>query len=198
MEYSMRLELTLVCSLNVLQLVMVLCRSHTLFFLECVYLSLLYSSLIFDMFLSLCVCVLEWFWISLRVIFFLCVGECVSWGYFYVFMFGSAVWNLLVTFWEFLSVCIYIYISMYTCVCVCVCVCVYIYIYIYVYFQLDAFVREHVWHKVKLMGNQCDMNLVMFVVGMVFIHFLCIYIYIYIYVYLFPFVYMYDSCFIQL
>ena len=54
MEYSMRLELTGVCPF---QLVMGLYRSHPLFFFECVYLSLLYPSLIFDMFLSLCVCV---------------------------------------------------------------------------------------------------------------------------------------------
>ena len=45
-----------------------------LFFFLCVYHSLFYPSLIFDMFLSLCV--LEWFRISLTVnFFFLC--ECV-------------------------------------------------------------------------------------------------------------------------
>ena len=59
MGHSMRLELTRVCSLNDFQLVMGLFRGHPIFFLECVYLSLLYPSLIFDMFLSLClrVCV---------------------------------------------------------------------------------------------------------------------------------------------
>ena len=76
MGYSIRLEITLVCSLNVFQLVMGLCKGHSLFFLEYVYRSLLYPSLIFDIFLSLCVCVLEWFCISLIVIFLLCV--CVS------------------------------------------------------------------------------------------------------------------------
>ena len=65
MGYSMRLELTLVCSLNVFQLVRlwVLYKGYSPFFLECVYFSLLYPSLIFDVFV--CVCVLEWFWISL-------------------------------------------------------------------------------------------------------------------------------------
>ena len=56
MGYSMRLELTRVYSLNDFQLVMGLYRGHLLFFLKCVYLSLLYPSLIFDMF-CLCVCV---------------------------------------------------------------------------------------------------------------------------------------------
>ena len=57
MGYSMRLELPLVCSLNVFQLVMGLYRGHPLFFIDCVYLRLLYPSLIYDGFLSLCVCV---------------------------------------------------------------------------------------------------------------------------------------------
>ena len=43
-------------------------RGHLLFFFECVYLSLLYPSLMFDTFCH-SVCVLEWFWISLTVIF---------------------------------------------------------------------------------------------------------------------------------
>ena len=51
MVYSMRLELTCVCSFNDFLLVMGLFRGHPLFFLECVYLSLLYPSLIFDMLL---------------------------------------------------------------------------------------------------------------------------------------------------
>ena len=54
MGYSMRLELTRVCSLNDFQLVMALYRGPPLFSLQCVYLSLLYPSLIFDMFLLLC------------------------------------------------------------------------------------------------------------------------------------------------
>ena len=59
MGYSMRLEFARVCSLNDFQLVMGLYRGRPLFlfFLEYVYLSLLNPSLIFDMFLSLCVCV---------------------------------------------------------------------------------------------------------------------------------------------
>ena len=57
MGYSMRLKLTHVCSLNDFQLVMGLYRGFPLFFLECIYLSLLYPSLIFDMCLSLCVLV---------------------------------------------------------------------------------------------------------------------------------------------
>ena len=82
MGYSMRLELTRVCSLNDFKLVIGLYRGHPLFFLECIYFCLLYTSLIFDMFLLLllllcvcvcvCVCVLEWFGISLTVIFPLC------------------------------------------------------------------------------------------------------------------------------
>ena len=54
--YSMRLELTRVCSLNDFQLVMGSYRGLPLFFLECLYLRQLYPSLIFDMFLWLCVC----------------------------------------------------------------------------------------------------------------------------------------------
>ena len=42
--------------------------------------------------------------------------------------------------------CVYIYIYIYIYICVCVCVCV------SVCFQLDVFIREHVWHKVWLMG----------------------------------------------
>ena len=68
-------------------------RGHPLFFLECVYLSLLYPSLIFDMFLlCVCVCVSEWFWISL--LFFLCVCVCVSWRFFCVCMFGVCMFEV--------------------------------------------------------------------------------------------------------
>ena len=94
MAYSIRLELTCVCSLNDFS-VAGLYRGLPLFFLECVYLSLIYPSLIFDMFLSLCVCVcvraraLEWFWISLTVIFPLC--ERVSWGFLCECMCGRVV-----------------------------------------------------------------------------------------------------------
>ena len=49
MGYSMRLELTHVCSLNGFQLAMGIYMSVTpLFFLECVYLSRLYPSFAFD------------------------------------------------------------------------------------------------------------------------------------------------------
>ena len=51
MGYSIRLQLTLACSLNAFQLVVCLYRGHPLFFLECVYPGLLYSALIYDMFL---------------------------------------------------------------------------------------------------------------------------------------------------
>ena len=64
MGHSVRLELTCVSTLIHFQLVIGLYRGHPLFFLDCVYLSLLYPSLIFDVFLScvcVCVCVLEWF-----------------------------------------------------------------------------------------------------------------------------------------
>ena len=46
------------------------------FFLECVYFGLLYPSLIFDMFIvvSVCVCVLEWFGVSLTA--FFCIMGC--------------------------------------------------------------------------------------------------------------------------
>ena len=52
-------------------------------FLECVYFGLLYLSLIFDMFIVVCVCVcmcvcvyvlkLEWFWVSLKAFFCMCI-----------------------------------------------------------------------------------------------------------------------------
>ena len=58
MGYSMRLELTLVSSINESCLVgPVFIRVFGAFFLECVYFGLLYPSLIFDMFIVVCVCV---------------------------------------------------------------------------------------------------------------------------------------------
>ena len=57
MKYSVRHELTYVCSLNKFQLVMGLYRRLPFFSMERVYLRLVYPSLIFNMFLSLCVCV---------------------------------------------------------------------------------------------------------------------------------------------
>ena len=53
----MKLELFCICSLNDFQLLMGLYRGHPLFFLECIYLSLLYSSLTFNVFFIVCVCV---------------------------------------------------------------------------------------------------------------------------------------------
>ena len=111
--------------------------SHPLFFLECVYLSLLYPSLIFDMFLLLllllCVCVC------------VCIGVVLGFtnSYFssmcvlgiFLCMCGSVVLNLQVTFFLIVFVCVYVYtylcmfvcvhifIYIYVCVCVCVCVC---------------------------------------------------------------------------
>ena len=92
MGYHIRLELKKVCSFNDFRLVMRL-YSDDLFSLVRVYLSLLYPSLIFDMFLSLRVCVftLEWFRISITVIFPLCVHECVCLGDLCVCMCGSVV-----------------------------------------------------------------------------------------------------------
>ena len=91
MGHSVRLELTCVSTLIHFQLVIGLYRGHPLFFLDCVYLSLLYPSLIFDVFLSLCVCVCVcvcWsgFSISLTVIFSLNVREWVSWRFFCVYI----------------------------------------------------------------------------------------------------------------
>ena len=148
MGYSMRVEIPRVCSLNDFHLLMGLYGGPHLFFFQCVDLSLLYPSLIFDMLLSWCVCVLEWFLISLTVIFLcvcvcVCVCVCESWRFLFVRMCGSVVWNLLVTFLRIIIVCVYLYISMYVCVhflslslsiyiyiyiytCVCVSVCVYV------------------------------------------------------------------------
>ena len=76
----------------------VLYRGHTLNFLECVYSSLLYPSLIFDLFLSLCVCVCVCgVVLGFTNSYFLPrVWECVSWGFLCIC--GSVVLNLLVTF----------------------------------------------------------------------------------------------------
>ena len=130
----------------------VLYRGYSSFFLERVYFSLLYPLLIFDMFIVVCVPKLEWFWVSLSIIFllcacvcvcvrvsvclcdFLCVGLCG-----FKFTGSSFPFSCLYVYTcLYMSVCIYIYIYICVCVCVCVCVC----------FQLDAFVWEHVWHKV--------------------------------------------------
>ena len=130
----MKLELTHACSLNDFLLVMGIYRGHSFVFLECIYLSLLYPSFYLICFCR-CVCVwvyvLEWFWISLTVIFPLCVWESVlriSYGYMCGLKFTS---NFIPN--SFCQ-CIDIRISIYLLICIC--------------FQLDAFVREHVWYKV--------------------------------------------------
>ena len=126
----------------------VLYRGLPLFFLECVYHTLLYTSLIFEMVLLLRVFVsVRWsgFGFHYQLSFF-CVCVCVCWWF--LCMWGSVLLNLLITFLLTFFVCIGIHMSKY----------VYIYIYIYIYlcvclcFQIDAFVREHIWHKVYLMG----------------------------------------------
>ena len=89
-------------------------------FLECVNFGLLYMSLIFDMFIVVCVCVfaLEWFWISLTAL-FVCVG---------VYHGEFCGLNLLVDLSPFFCICIHI--SVYVCIWV------------------FSFVWEHVWHNV--------------------------------------------------
>ena len=75
MGYSMRLELTRASSINDLSGQTSLYRGRYSSFLECVYFSLLYPSLIFDIFVVVCVyvCVfvlaLEGFWVSLTAFF---------------------------------------------------------------------------------------------------------------------------------
>ena len=144
MGYSMRLEHTLVHSwmfFSWFRLWVYIEVISPPLPLECVYFSLLYPSLIFDMFLLLlllCVCMLEWFWISLTVIFLLCVWVTGCLGDFLCV--GLCVFKFTFNSFHFLSVYICIYISMYIYICVCVCVCV--------CFRLNAFVWEHVWYKV--------------------------------------------------
>ena len=128
-------------------------------FLECVYLCLLYPSLIFDKFLSLCVCVC----VCVEVVldFTNSYFSSVSvWMYvmeiFCVCMCGSLVWNLLVSIFSN-NFCLCIYTHIY------VCLYIYIYIYIYICFHLDAFVRDYVWHKVQLMGYSMRLELVILV-----------------------------------
>ena len=96
-------------------------------FLECVYFGLLYPTLIFDMFIVVCVCVCcRWSVLGFhQQLFCVCVCKCVSWG---------VLWflNLLVRLSPFF---VYVYI----CLCMCVCVC----------FEFFSFICEHVWHKVS-------------------------------------------------
>ena len=79
MGYSMRFEHT---RLNDFQLLIGLYSGHPLFFLEHVYLSLLYPSLIIDMFLTLSVCVCVcWSGFGFHEqLFFLCVCMSVHLG----------------------------------------------------------------------------------------------------------------------
>ena len=92
----MRLELTLVCSLNVFQLVWlwVLYRFYSPFFLKCVYFSLLYHFW-YLIFCHVCLCV-HWsgFGVSLSYFSYLCVCEYVSQGFFCSW--SCVVLNLLV------------------------------------------------------------------------------------------------------
>ena len=83
---------------------------------------------------------LEWFWVSLTVIFllFVSVSACLENLFVYVWLCGFKFTGNFFPNSFCLWICILI--SMYVCVC--------IYIYEFVCFQLDAFVREHVWHKV--------------------------------------------------
>ena len=143
MGYSMRFELTRVCSLNGFQCVMVFfMNAGPSFFLDCVSLK---STL-----------PLIYFWYLIR-----CVCVCVCVGVFsdftYSYFFSVYVWMCVLSFFVY----IYIYIRLFPVVCVCVCVlecfrislivifslcmyeCVswvffflYIYIYIYVCFRL--------------------------------------------------------------
>ena len=90
------------------------------------YLSLLYPSLIFDMFLSLCM--LEWFSILLTVIFPLCGSVCLG-DFFCVCMCGLKFSgnyffnNFCLCVCMYVCVLKYIYIYIYICMYVCVCVC---------------------------------------------------------------------------
>ena len=130
MRYSMRLELTSVCSLNGFQLCFFFMKVPPFFFLECISLHLLYPSLACDIWyiLWVCMCMLKWFWISLTIIFFLCV--CWSGLGFHLkfFFFSMYVWMDVLRL---------------------VCVCVYIYIYIYthtnIYVCLFPFVCMRLW-----------------------------------------------------
>ena len=103
----------------------VLYRGYSAFFWECVYFSLLYLSLIFDMFIVECMCALKWFSVSLIVIFllFVCVSMCLV-NFWCVWLCGFKFTGS--TFHFFLRICIQM--SMFVCVCVykyvCVCVCV--------------------------------------------------------------------------
>ena len=110
--YLMKLELTLVSSLNDLWLVRWVYIGVILPLLECVYFGLLYQSLIFDMFivvcLFVCVLVLEWLWVSLPIFFLF---------FFWVCVFGSfVVLSLLVVLSPLFCICIHM--SVYICVCV--------------------------------------------------------------------------------
>ena len=136
MGYLKRLELNRVCSLNGFQLVMGLYRGHPLFFRVCLLWSALPLIDIWYIFVVLyaSVWVLEWFWISLKVIFPLSIFECVLENFWCVY---TWLCGLKFTRNYFLPI-IFVHIF----------ICLYPFEYIYICFQLDAFVREHVWHKV--------------------------------------------------
>ena len=123
MQYSIRLELTRVCSLNGFYLlVFFFMKAGPSFFSECVSLSLLYPSFTFDIWyvLCVCVCVLEWFPISLIVIFSLCLWMCRFFCiYIYIYIYAQNLHTHTHTHTH-----TYIYVYFHLCVCVCVCVCV--------------------------------------------------------------------------
>ena len=55
--------------------------------------------------------------------------------------------------------CIYIYIHTYLCMFVHIYIYIYICVCVCVRFQFDVFIREYVWHKVKLMGYSMRLEL---------------------------------------
>ena len=131
--YGFYIEVILSFSLSVFTLVCFTPRWYLICFSRCVC-------------VCVCVCVGVVLGFTNRYFSSLCVWVCVL-GIF-LCMCRSVVLNLLVTF--FLIVFVYVYV--YTCLCMFVCIYIYIYmcvcVCVFVCFQLDAFVREHVWHKV--------------------------------------------------
>ena len=135
------------------------------FHLECVYVGLLYPFLTFDMFIVVWGVHARWSGLGfyLQLFFYsVCVWVCVLEV---LCVWGCKVLNPLVALFP-------LFVYVYTCLCIYVCMCE--------CFHLDAFVWEHVWRKVELMGIQWDFNLLLFVVWMFLItYILCLYIYIY-------------------
>ena len=111
MGYSMRLEITCVCSLNGFQLAKGLHGGHSSLFLRVFTLACFtpHWAWIFDMFFSLCVCVcvcVYWSGFRFHLVIFFSVWVCAL-------RFFCVVWNLLVIIFLlilFWCVCIYVYI----------------------------------------------------------------------------------------